>query len=160
MSKIDSLVIGAYLEELASKAPTPGGGAAAGVSGAQGAALMEMVCNLTKDQEGEISAIATRAGSARQAFLALAQRDMECFNAVMAAYRKPTSERDEHLGPALTEAAQVPLATIDECTRLIEPLERLAEIGNQNLVTDIGIAALLLEGAIRSSRLNVLIKLR
>ena len=36
-----------FLDELASKASTPGGGSAAGVMGAMGAALVSMVGNLT-----------------------------------------------------------------------------------------------------------------
>ena len=40
-----------YLEALASKAPTPGGGSAAAVYGAIGTALGEMVGNLTSGKK-------------------------------------------------------------------------------------------------------------
>jgi methenyltetrahydrofolate cyclohydrolase len=46
-STLGSTSISAYLDRLASADPTPGGGAAAAVTAAQGAALLSMVCNLT-----------------------------------------------------------------------------------------------------------------
>ncbi len=47
-----------FLTELASAAPTPGGGGAAAISGAMGAALVSMVCNLTigKKKYAEVEA--------------------------------------------------------------------------------------------------------
>lgn len=149
-----------YLDALASKAAAPGGGAAAGVTGAEACALMEMVCRLTRDNEQSIARILSDAEHAREKFVALAQEDMEKFEAVMAAFRLPDTERNQRLQPALEEAAKVPLAMIEVAVGLIEGIEQLAAIGNPNLITDTGIAALLVEATIRSSRLNVMINLR
>lgn len=44
---IEDKTIRQFLDELASKSATPGGGSAAAIMGAMGAALVSMVCNLT-----------------------------------------------------------------------------------------------------------------
>ena len=157
---IEQSGLGDYLDALASKAGTPGGGSAAGITGAQACALMEMVCRLTRDQDAVIAPILAAADAARARFLELARHDMDRFNEVMSAWRAPEAERQSRLQPALKGAAEVPLAMIDEAVGLIDDLVELSSVGNPNLITDTGIAALLLEATIRSSRLNVLINLQ
>lgn len=157
---IDESTLPEYMDALASKAATPGGGAAAGVTGAQACALMEMVCSLTRTDDSRIAEIRTRAAQTRARLMSLATQDMEKFNKVMAAFRLPPGERARHLQPALEEAAQVPLEMIGAATALIDSVETLTTIGNPNLITDTGIAALLIEAAIRSCRLNVLVNLK
>lgn len=147
-----------YLAALASRSSTPGGGAAAAISGAQAASLLAMVCHLTKDDRAR--AILESADAARAAFLALAEDDARCFDAVMAAWRLSGARREEMLEPALEAAAEVPLRMIEEAVALISPAEAIAEFGNPNLVTDTAIAALLLESTIAAARLNVLVNLK
>jgi formiminotetrahydrofolate cyclodeaminase len=149
-----------YLEALASSAATPGGGAAAGMSGAQACALMAMVCRLTKEHEARTQAILERAEQSRKRFMELTADDVDAFNDVMTAYRLPAGKRKKPLQQALKVAAAVPLTMIDETTALIGDVAELAGIGNPNLITDVGIAAILLDATIRSSRLNVLINLK
>jgi len=149
-----------YLKALASSAATPGGGAAAGMSGAQACALVAMVCRLTKDHETRIQVILERAEQARKRFMELTADDVGAFNDVMTAYRHPAGKRKQPLQQALRVAASVPLAMIDEAIALIGDVTELAGIGNPNLITDVGIAAILLGATIRSSRLNVLINLK
>jgi formiminotetrahydrofolate cyclodeaminase len=96
-----------YLDKLSSSAATPGGGAVAAVTGAQAAALISMVCNLTKGKtkesasdsaealKKEIQAINNRAEQARGQFDQLADDDIEGFNQVMAAYKLPRSNSQE-----------------------------------------------------------------
>lgn len=54
-----------FLDDLASRKPTPSGGSAAAVMGAMGAALVSMVCNLTigktqyRDFEEEFKSVLT-----------------------------------------------------------------------------------------------------
>lgn len=93
--------IDAFLAALASDAPTPGGGAVAGLAGAMGAALIEMVANLTLGRAGyeevaeRMGAILAEAGAARGAFLELAERDASAFEGVMAAFRMPKGTEAE-----------------------------------------------------------------
>jgi len=174
-----------YLDKLSSSAATPGGGAVAALTGAQAAALMSMVCNLTKsktegavsnsvdhdandktkDKAKEIQAINKRAEQARAKFDQLADDDIEGFTQVMTAYKMPKSnsqERsDQHtmLQDALKHAAHAPLQTATLASGLAQDIQRLSEIGNKNLITDVAIAALLIPATVQAARMNVLINL-
>ena len=87
--------IGSWLDELGSGSPTPGGGAAAGVAAATGAALIAMVGHLTigkegfKDLDDRMRAMVETADAERRAFLSLADEDAEAFELVMASFRLP-----------------------------------------------------------------------
>ena len=90
-----------FLATLASDSPTPGGGAVAALAGAAGAALIEMVCNLTIDKKnyedawGRMRDIRGQAERARGELVTLADRDATAFDGVMEAFRMPkdTEER-------------------------------------------------------------------
>ncbi|HKI73009.1 MAG TPA: cyclodeaminase/cyclohydrolase family protein [Pseudomonadales bacterium] len=157
---IEQQTIDTYLAALASREATPGGGAAAGVSGAQACALMAMVCRLTHDHEDEISGILAAAESTQKRFTLLADEDMAMFKAVMDAYRMPKPSRAPALQAALRAAAEVPLAMLDAVAGCIDDMEKLARIGNPNLITDVGIASILMAATVRACRLNVLINTR
>lgn len=162
-----------YLDELSSSSATPGGGAVAALTGAQAAALVSMVCNLTKRKTAdntdaltqEIKTIKHRAEQARAQFDTLADEDIEGFKLVMAAYKLPKTNPEERsaqqlkLQIALKQAAHAPLETAVLAGSLSQDILRLSEIGNKNLITDVGIAALLVPAAIQSARMNVLINL-
>lgn len=155
-----------YLAALAGKGSTPGGGAATGLTGAQAAALISMVCRSTRKNPEAIKDILAAADMARDRFIQLADKDMQCFDAVMTAYKASAqtdgeqAHRSHQLQQALKAAATVPREMIDEAITLIPLTERLVEIGNRNLITDTGIAASLLECVLSSSRLNILVNLK
>ena len=157
---IERTTIGDYLTALGSKAATPGGGAAAALSGAQAAALMEMVCNLTKGNDERVAAIRVQAAAARKRFLELGDEDMQCFAQVMSAWKLPAGERDSVMQPALKGAAIPPLGMIALAISLVDDAATLAEIGNKNLLTDVGVAAYLIQATIQSAGLNVLVNLQ
>jgi len=157
--------IDSYLEALASSASTPGGGSVAAITAAQAAALISMVCSLTKSSEvvraSLITDIHQRSESARHRFMELCELDIEGFSKVMAAYKLPKGDQKEkELQAALHSAAQPPLETLELASSLTNDIEKLAEIGNQNLRTDTGIAALLITSSIRSAEMNVKINLQ
>jgi len=160
-----------FLDDLASSAPTPGGGTAAAVAGAMGAALAEMVAALTLGREKYASSheamrpIAEAAAAARTSLLDLSRQDSEAFDDVVAARRLPkmTDEekaaRDAKIAAANLRAAQVPLETARTAAGLLELIPELAEKGNPNAASDAGSAALLLEAAVQGALLNVAINL-
>lgn len=156
---LEEQALGDYLSALASAKATPGGGAAAGLSGAQASALIAMVCRLTKTHAERTGPLLEAAEQARGRFMALAEQDMDSFATVMDAYRLPKNERRGPLEGALRAAASAPLAMIEEAIALIPVTAELAAIGNPNLATDVGIAAALIDTTVRSARLNVLVNL-
>lgn len=163
---IAQITLSDYLASLASNSATPGGGAAAGVAGAQGAALIAMVCRLTRNQSESVTRILSAADKARDKFIQLADDDMECFDEVMNAYKlragsaEEKAQKNQRVQQALKEAAAVPAKMIDETVTLIPLTAELVETGNRNLITDVGIAASLFECVLASSKLNVLVNIK
>lgn len=168
MTDFASLTLGEYLGQLASSNPTPGGGAVAAIAGAQAAALMEMVCNLTQGEDfdhvsGEINLIRSKCISAKTAMLGLASQDARAFDSLMRAYRMPRTSTDDKSARSsqievdLERAARVPSQVMDWAVELAPRAKSLAEIANKKLITDVGIAVFQLRGVVGSARLNILI---
>lgn len=160
-----------YLDETASGAPTPGGGSVAALAGALGAALTSMVCNFTvgkekyKDVEAEVSQILSDAEELRSKLLNLMVEDTQVYSEVSKAYAMPRNTpeekeaRTEAIQKALRIAMQAPLEAVFCCHKILKLNEPLLDKGNQNLISDVGVAVLLAESALRSAILNVEINL-
>jgi formiminotetrahydrofolate cyclodeaminase len=157
------------LYELAGSAPTPGGGSAAALMGAMGAALVSMVCNLTigrKGYEGEEAEMRQTLGEAealRQRLTAMIEADVQAFDGLMVAYKLPRASEQEKVSrthavqQALKEATDVPLGCAEACAEVIELARRVAPIGNRNVISDAGVASLAAYAGLRSAALNVAI---
>lgn len=150
--------VDAYLTALAARSSTPGGGAVAAMSAAQGCALMSMVCRFTRGNS--LDAVLERSDAARTQCVELAEADVQAFDAVMAAYRNKGEDRTDVLERALKQAAEIPMRLIELVSTLATDLETLESQGNTNLVTDTGIAAQQIRAAIDAARLNVLVNLK
>jgi methenyltetrahydrofolate cyclohydrolase len=158
-----------FLEALASKAATPGGGSAAAVMGAMGAALVCMVCNLTLGKkgyeaaEGEMQAVLARAEALRERLADMVRADVEAFAEVMAAYGLPKDSeaqkaaRGDAIQRALKAATDVPLDCVRLCAEVVMLSKSVAEKGNKNVISDAGVAVLASYAALRSAALNVYI---
>ncbi|MCZ7572854.1 MAG: cyclodeaminase/cyclohydrolase family protein [Ardenticatenaceae bacterium] len=171
MSDLRQQTIGQFLDELASGSATPGGGAAAGLAGAMGAALMSMVANLTIGRkkyagyEEEMRQLQARADEVRREMTNLAQRDALVFDSVMAAYKLPKdteaqrAAREASIQRALAEATQVPLQTMEQAAAIYELAVPLSQKGNTTAISDVGAGLLLAEAALHAAMLNVKINL-
>jgi formiminotetrahydrofolate cyclodeaminase len=156
-----------FLDELASKAPTPGGGSAAAIMGAMGAALVSMVCNLTVGKknyegvEGEMKEVLEQAEHLRTRLTDMVRADVEVFDKVMGAYGLPkdTDEqkqaRSQAIQSALKAATDVPLECARACAEVVKLSKTVAEKGNRNVVSDAGVAVVAGYAALRSAALNV-----
>jgi formiminotetrahydrofolate cyclodeaminase len=161
----------ALLDELAGSSATPGGGSAAALAGAMGAALLSMVCNLTigKKQfvavEAELRGVLEETEALRRQLTGLADADTRAFEQVMAAYRRPKGTEEEQAGRqaaiqrALQGATQVPLETAAACAAIIKLTAQVIAKVNPNALSDAGSAALLAEAGLRGAQLNVGINL-
>jgi methenyltetrahydrofolate cyclohydrolase len=168
---IENEKISDFLDQLASKSSTPGGGSAAALGGAMGAALVSMVCNLTigkkkyADVEGMMKALLSQSEEIRRCMLEFAAADIEAFNRVMAAYSMPKETEQEKLARSAAlqertkEAAQAPLDVARLCKKTMELSQSAAEYGNTNVVSDAGVAVLFAEASLQSAVLNVAINL-
>lgn len=166
---IIDLDIKSFLDELASKAPTPGGGSAAAVMGATGAALASMVCNLTIGKEkyaaveAQMRVALERCERLRERLLGMVTEDARVFDSVMTAYgmaRGTDAEkaaRNDAIQAALKQATDVPLACARACAEVIALTRDVAAKGNKGVISDAGVAVLAAHAALRSAALNVYI---
>jgi methenyltetrahydrofolate cyclohydrolase len=137
-----------WLEELGSDAPAPGGGAAAAVLVATGAALVEMVTNLTigkpRYAEHEDLMIEARDGAAalRRGSLEPAAADEAAYNAVIATYRLPADDpaRSAAIAEATAAATEPQLQTAQFAAEVIALARRILPGANVNLRSDIAVA--------------------
>jgi len=169
MTEIKDKSIQTYLEELASKAPTPGGGSAAALMGAQAAALIGMVCNLTigkpkySEVEAEMLALLSQSESLRERLTGMIKADVDAFDRLMACYGMPkeTEEQKEARSAAiqavLKEATEVPLECARGCLVAIELSHVAAEKGNAGVISDAGVAVMSAYAGLKSAALNVYI---
>jgi len=136
------------LDRFASTDPTPGGGSAAALSGATGAALVAMVCAMPKTRTGaaeERGRLDTALGRAREAssrLRSLVDEDSAAFDAVMAAYRLPKATDEEKgarktaIAQAMAGATQVPVQTAEACVVVMRAAVEAAQNGNANALSD------------------------
>jgi formiminotetrahydrofolate cyclodeaminase len=169
MAMIKDSAIEPFLDALASQSATPGGGSAAAIIGAMGAALVSMVCNLTigkkkyADVEDEMTNVLNEAERLRRTLTDMIQDDVQAFDAVMGAYRmaKETdaekAARGEAIQVALKQATVVPLACCKVAREVIDLAGVAAEKGNLNVISDAGVGVLAAYAALRSAALNVYI---
>ena len=162
----------AFLEDLADSAPAPGGGGAAALVGAAGAALGNMVGSLTVVKkkyaavETDILILNRRAADLRKRLEGLVQADADAFTPLAAAYKLPkeTPEQQAHkaavLEAALEGACAVPLEIMSACCEGIALAAEYAEKGSVMAVSDAGCAALFCKAALQAAGLNVSINTR
>jgi methenyltetrahydrofolate cyclohydrolase len=163
--------VSAFLDELSSSSPAPGGGSVAALSGALGAALTTMVCNLTlgkkkyADVEEEITGVKTEAEKLRTMFMDLVDRDTLAFNKVMEAFGLPRDGEAQQalrlaaIQAATKEATLVPLEVMKHCIDAMALAQQVASSGNSNSVSDAGVSAQMLNAACEGAALNVKINL-
>jgi formiminotetrahydrofolate cyclodeaminase len=138
-----------YLDDLAARLPAPGGGSAAALSAAMGASLLCMMVNFTLGKakyakyEKELQKIIREADALRKEFLNLVDLDV-------VAYQSKN----------LRDALDVPFTICRLCLVASKLCLPLAKKGNVNLISDVAVAAVLLEAAFTSAAFNVEINLR
>lgn len=169
MSEIKDKSVQQFLDELASRQATPGGGSAAAVMGAQSAALTSMVCNLTigkpkyAEVEDEMQALLQRSESLREKLTAMIKADVDVFDKLMACYGlakdsdEEKAERSAQIQSVLKQATIVPLECAKACAETIEISRIAADKGNTGVISDAGVAVMAGYAALKSAALNVYI---
>ena len=167
MAKIKDTAVEPFLDALASQAATPGGGSAAAIIGAMGAALVSMVCNLTigkkkyAEVEGEMKDVLAKSEALRLKLTGMIEDDVTAFDAVMAAYGMAKDSdadkaaREKAIQAALKQATEVPLRCCHAAREVIDLAAIASDKGNLNVISDAGVAVLAAYAALRSAALNV-----
>lgn len=158
-----------FIDVLGSKEPVPGGGGASAMVGAAGCALGTMVGSLTvgkkkyADVEEEIRGLMKKSRALQKDLLRLIERDALVFAPLAKAYGMPKDteeqkmEKERVMEAALKVACSVPLEIMEKCCEGIELVKIYAEKGSVMAVSDAGVAAAFLEGALKGASLNVYI---
>ncbi len=152
-----------FTEKLASPAPVPGGGGASALAGAVGAALGDMVGELTVNKPAFASAAEElrrgmeRAQDLRLRLLNCVEKDAAAFEPLSRAYGLPKDDpdRDAVMERCLKDAAAVPLEIFDLCCEAIELMGIFAEKGSPLVISDAATGAALCAGALRGAAVNV-----
>jgi formiminotetrahydrofolate cyclodeaminase len=169
MMQIKDKSIEIFLEELAGKGATPGGGSVAAIMGAQSAALTSMVCQLTLGKfgyekvEADMHCLLKRSEQLRVELTQLIQDDIDVFNRIMVCYRLPkmTNEdkiaRSQQIQIVLKEATLIPLKCVRACAEAIELSRIAANKGSLAVISDAGVAVISAYAGLKSATLNVYI---
>lgn len=160
-----------FIEELASAAPTPGGGGASAYCGALASSLASMVGNLTVGKktyaavEDQVQEALAELETLRARLIDLVDQDAQAFAPLAAAYRMPkeTEEQQaakhEALQQALVGACDVPLGIIETISEVIRVTDFLAHNGSRMARSDAGVAAAFARAASDGASLNVYINI-
>ena len=162
--------IRSFLTAAASDSPTPGGGSVAALVAALGASMTSMVASLTQgakfaEVEAEMQTLADRMRTSIQEAETLLEQDMISFDQSMAALKLPkdTDEqkaaRTQAIQDATVKATKVPRDLAQLCHTVLQQSLLIAETANKNVISDLGIAALLAEAAGQSAILTMDINL-
>lgn len=162
--------IQAFLDAAASNSPTPGGGSVAALVAALGASMTSMVASLTTgkrfaEDETMMNDLANEMRAAISGFERLMEEDMASFQTYMDAFRMPKEsdeqkrERQQALQQATVDATRVPMALAGTCSRLLDKSAQIVDRANKNVISDLAIAAILLEAAAQSALITVDINL-
>lgn len=159
--------IGAWLDDLASSAPAPGGGAVAALHVAMAAGLVEMVTNLTignpryAEHEPTMIDARDRAGEHRRAALQLADDDARAFTRVTDAYKLPKGTDEEKaartaaIQRALVGAAEVPVRTGVAASAVLDLAELILPGANVNVLSDVAVAASSARAGLEAAIINI-----
>ena len=166
-SELVDMSLSNFSYETASESPAPGGGSIAAYCGALGAALVTMSANLSAHKRGwddkwEIfSNWGTKSISNQKKLLSLVDKDAQSFNLIMAAFKLPKNTLEEKtirlnaIQAATKKAIEIPLEVMETSLNCFESIKKMAEIGNPNAITDVGVAALCTRTAVIAAFLNL-----
>ena len=157
-----------FTEQLASRAPVPGGGGASALVGAVGIALGDMVGELTVGKkkyanvEADIRALMDRAQDLRRRLLACVEKDAVAFEPLSRAYAIPRDDpdRDAVLEKCLKDAAATPLEVFDLVSEAIEIQEGFAQMGSRLVISDAATGVSFCRAALEGAAVNVKVNTR
>lgn len=154
------LPISRFLEDCNARRSVPGGGCVSACAGALAASMSLMAANYSTGKKyeavaGQMGEIIARLTGIQQELTSLMLADQQAFLALQAALK----EKSSTVSAATEQAARIPLRMVELCAAGLADGVVLAEIGNRNLLSDVGVSAILFEAAARAAALNVRVNL-
>lgn len=146
-----------YLEVLAQKTPVPGGGSAAALTGALGAALLSMAANYSIGKDHS-QAVDQKLKAILKKTEAIRRRLSELIDLDARAYLKVVETRQASLAKkirALKKAREVPIEVCQLSYKAVKLAPFLIAKGNQYLVSDVEGAVEMLMAAFNAAKANV-----
>lgn len=172
---LDQKTVREFINELGSNSPVPGGGSVSALGASLASALGSMVFNLTvgkkvyneyDDEEKTIVRNNLELCLKNQdKFLELMNKDKEAFLILMSTFKLPKESddekkiRNEKIQEGYQGALEIPLIVAEESFKIYEYVNIAAKLGNKNVISDVGVSALMLQASIESAILNVKINL-
>jgi glutamate formiminotransferase/formiminotetrahydrofolate cyclodeaminase len=160
-----------FLDSVAADTPAPGGGSVAALAGSLSAALGAMVCGLTvgkkkySDVSEELKGVLGKIDGARGELAFMIEEDARSFEGVLLARRMPkytefeVAQRNSKIREATLIATSIPLEVMEKTVRVMEYLYVIADKGNVNSISDVGVANLMGISAVKGAMMNVKINL-
>lgn len=161
-----------FIEELSSKSAIPGGGGAAALDGAMGAALLSMVCNLTIGKKkyvqytDKLTSVLNKSAELKSNFLDMVDEDAENFIPLSKAYGLPNNtaeakyEREEILEKCLKSACSVPIKVVKKSYETILLHQSILESCSTLVLSDVGVGVQCLKSALTGAYLNIIINVK
>jgi formiminotetrahydrofolate cyclodeaminase len=164
---VSELTVSDYLQQVASDRPVPGGGSAAALAGAMGAALLAMVARVSMKKakgaeiQAELEVLAPEGDRLVDRLLQLAQDDIDAYGAVVQARRSVREQGADEaaIRVAAEGAARVPLSTATLARRGLDMLDQLRPMASPLVASDVDTAQGLLRAAFDGALANVAINL-
>ena len=164
---LSGLTVQAFLQALADKTPTPGGGSVAAIVGGLASAQLRMTIAYTLGRK-KFAAVEPLMLSAAAAvdqltteFQQLMQQDAAAYEALAGFLRIPPERRAQEAGfpAAAQQAVEVPLQCARAARRLIDYAASIADKINPQLISDLGVAVSLSGAVLACCELNVRVNL-
>ncbi len=166
------LSLGAFASETASESPAPGGGSVAAYAATMGVALATMVANLSSHKRGwdnrweEFSSVAARGIALQNQLELLVDADTDAFNGIIEAIGMPKGSNEQEkarfkaIQDATKNAIEIPMCVARVATEAMAIAEEMAEIGNPNSITDVGVGAMAIRTGVKGAILNARVNLQ
>jgi glutamate formiminotransferase/formiminotetrahydrofolate cyclodeaminase len=166
-NKLVSRSLSDFAEETASESPAPGGGSVSAYMGALGVALGTMVANLSSHKRGwddrweEFSDWAEKGKEIQAELIRLVDEDTIAFDSLLAVFRLPSKSgkenkaKQEAVENATKNAMLVPFRVMEASFKAFELVRAMVETGNPSSVSDAGVGAIAIRGAVMGAYLNV-----
>ncbi len=160
-----------FVDEVAKDSPAPGGGSVSALAGALGAGLTTMVAALTPAKKGfehtldKLCSASDKIITELEFLKKAVDLDTEAFNDVLTAMRMPKGteeekdEREKAIQDGYKKATMVPLETAQRCVNVLSNMDLVAELGNPNSASDVGVGALMAYAGFEGAVLNVMINI-